>query len=187
MLVFQMEAIVGMDFMQNIGSSISGLVAIPFVIVAIVLIFLAIRSGRKASVSKSWPATTGKILAAGIEPRRSHSDGGTSTSYYPVVQYEYTVNGQRYLGNRITFGMDVGYGWTGMAQRQIANYAPGANVAVFYDPSEPGNAVLERTGGTSSKILWVVAIFILVILAITMAFTNGMMSFVSNMTSGLPK
>src|SRR5437868_386889 len=108
------------NFMNNMGSMITGLVAIPFVIVALVFVYLAIRASRKASISRSWPATTGKILAAGIEPRRSHSSNGTSTSYYPVVQYEYTVNGQRFLGNRITFGGEIGYGWTGMAQRQIA-------------------------------------------------------------------
>jgi hypothetical protein len=175
------------SFMNNIGSMITGLVAIPFVIVALVFVYLAVRASRRASASRSWPATTGKILAAGIEPRRSHSSHGSSTSYYPVVQYEYTVNGQRFLGNRITFGGDVGYGWTGMAQRQIANYVPNSDVAVFYDPTEPGNAVLERTAGTSGKIYWLVAILIFVILGVTMVFTTGMNSFVSGITSSLPK
>ncbi|MEO8612380.1 MAG: DUF3592 domain-containing protein [Chloroflexota bacterium] len=177
-----------MNFMNNIGSMITGAVAIPFVIVALVFVYLAIRASRRASASRSWPATTGKILAAGIEPRQSHSSsGGYSTSYYPVVQYEYTVNGQRFLGNRITFGGDVGYGWTGMAQRQIDNYIPNSNVAVFYDPNEPANAVLERTAGTSGKIYWLVAIVIFVILGVTLVFTSGINSFVSGITSNLPK
>jgi flagellar basal body-associated protein FliL len=173
--------------LNNMGSMITTIVAVPFVIVALVLMFIAFRSGRKASVSRNWPMTTGKILAAGIEPRQSHTGSGYSTSYYPVVQYEYTVNGQRFLGNRITFGMQVGYGWTGMAQKQIAGYTAGSNVAVFYDPNEPSNAVLERTGGTSSRILWIVAIVILVILAITVAFTSGINGLVNQVTSGLPR
>lgn len=177
-----------MNFMSNLGSMISGMVAIPFVIVALVFVYLAIRASRKASVSRSWPATTGKVLAAGIEPRTGRSgSSGYSTSYYPVVQYEYTVNGQRYLGNRITFGGQVGYGWTNMAQNQIANYNPGSSVAVFYDPNEPANAVLERTAGTSGKIYWFVAILIFVILGVTMVFTSGINNFVSGITSNLPK
>jgi hypothetical protein len=177
-----------MNFMSNMGSMISGMVAIPFVIVALVFVYLAIRASRRASASRSWPVVTGKILAAGIEPRTSRSgSSGYSTSYYPVVQYEYTVNGQRFLGNRITFGGDVGYGWTNMAQRQIANYVPNSNVAVFYDPNEPGNAVLERTAGASGKIYWLVAILIFVILGVTMVFTSGINNFVSGITSNLPK
>lgn len=177
-----------MNFMNNLGPMISGMVAIPFVIVALVFVYLALRASRKASISRSWPATTGKILAAGIEPRTGRSgSSGYSTSYYPVVQYEYTVNGQRFLGNRITFGGDVGYGWTGMAQRQIASYVPDSSVAVFYDPNEPGNAVLERTAGTSGKIYWLVAILIFVILGVTMVFTSGINNFVSGITSNLPK
>ena len=177
-----------LNFMNNMGSMITVIVAVPFVIVALVLMFIAFRSSRKASVSRNWPMTTGKILAAGIEPRSSRSgSSGYSTSYYPVVQYEYTVNGQRYLGNRITFGMAVGYGWTGMAQKQITGYSVGSNVAVFYDPNQPENAVLERTAGTGSRILWLVAIMILVILVITVGFTSGINGLVSQVTSGLPR
>ncbi|MBZ0286919.1 MAG: DUF3592 domain-containing protein, partial [Anaerolineae bacterium] len=181
-------ASMNLDFMNNMGSVISGAVAIPFVIVALFFVFLALRASRRASVSRSWPATTGKVLAAGIEPRRGHSsNGGSYTSYYPVVQYEYTVNGQRYLGNRINVGNEVGYGWTNMAQRQIDGYAPGSSVAVFYDPNEPANAVLERTAGTSGKIYWFVAILIFVILGVTMVFTSGINNVVSGITSNLPR
>jgi hypothetical protein len=177
-----------MDFMSNIGSMISGIVAIPFVIIALVFIFLALRAGRQAGVSKNWPATTGKIIASGIEPRRSHSsNGGTGTSYYPVVQYQYMIDGRSYMGNRITFGNQVGYGWTNMAQKQVDLYPAGANVAVFYDPSDPGMAVLERTSGTSTKIYWGIALLMLVILAVTVVFTNGINGLVSQVTSGLPR
>jgi hypothetical protein len=177
-----------LNFMDNMGSMISGIVAIPLVIVALVFIYLALRGSRQAGVSKNWPATTGKIIASGIEPRRSHSgSGGTSTTYVPVVQYQYMIDGRTYMGNRITFGNQVGYGWTNMAQKQVDQYPPGANVAVFYDPNDPGMAVLERTGGASTKIYWGIAILMLVILAVSVAFTSGMNSFVSQLTSNLPR
>jgi hypothetical protein len=177
-----------LDFMSNIGSMISGMVAIPFVIIALVFIFLALRNSRKASASRSWPTTAGKVIASGIEPRRSRSGtSGYSTSYYPVVQYQYQVEGRTYMSNRITFGNEVGYGWTNMAQKQVDNYPPGSNVAVFYDPNDPAVAVLERTAGASSKIYWVIAIIILVILGVTMAFTSGINGLVSQVTSGLPR
>jgi len=175
-----------LDFINNMGSMITILVAAPFVVIALIFIVLALRNSRKASASRNWPATTGKIIASGIEPRRSHSSsGGYSTSYYPVVQYQYQVEGRTYLSNRITFGGEVGYGWTNMAQKQVDHYPPGANVAVFYDPNDPAVAVLERTAGTSSKIFSLIAIIILVILGVTVAFTSGMNGLVGQFTSGL--
>ena len=177
-----------MDFMNNMGSMISGIVAIPLVIVALVFIYLALRAGRQAGVSKKWPATTGKIIASGIEPRSSYSsEGGNSTTYVPVVQYQYAIDGRTYMGNRISFGNQVGYGWTNMAQKQVDQYPPGANVAVFYDPNEPAMAVLERTVGASGKIYWGIAVLMLVILAVSFAFTSGMNGFVSQLTSSLPR
>jgi hypothetical protein len=173
-----------LDFMDNMGSLISGIVAIPLVLVALLFIFLALRASRQAGASKNWPATTGKIIASGIEPRRS-SEGGTT--YVPVVQYQYVIDGRTYMGNRITFGNQVGYGWTNMAQKQVDQYPPGGNVAVFYNPNEPAMAVLERTGGASTKIYWGIAILMLVILGVTFAFTSGMNSFVSQFTSNLPR
>jgi len=176
-----------LDFMNNMGSMITIIVAIPFVIIALIFIVLALRNSRKANLSRNWPETTGKIIASGIDPRRSHTSGGYSTSYYPVVQYQYQVEGRTYLSNRITFGGEIGYGWTNMAQKQVDNYPPGANVAVFYDPNDPATAVLERTAGTSSKIYWVIAIIILVILGVTVAFTSGINGLVNQVTSGLPR
>lgn len=177
-----------LDFMNNMGSMIMIIVAAPFVIIAVVFVFLALRSGWKANASRNWPATTGTVIASGIEPRRSHSShGGYSTAYYPVVQYQYVVNGRTYMSNRITFGAEVGYGWTNMAQKQVDQYPPDANVAVFYDPNDPSMAVLERRVGTSGKIYWFIAILILIILGVTMAFTSGINGLVSQVTSSIPR
>src|SRR5574341_1169863 len=103
-----------MDFSSltnNLGSMITGLVALPFLVIAIVFVFMAMRGRRQASAAQDWPTVSGKVMFATVETRRSHrSGGGTSTSYYPNVVYEYTVNGQRYQSSRITFGSGVGLG-----------------------------------------------------------------------------
>ncbi len=175
----------GFSGMNNLGGMISGLVAIPFIIIAIVFVFLAMRSRRKVSAAQNWPTATGKVTFATVETRHSHSsEGGTTTAHYPKIIYEYTANGQRYQSDRITFGSDVGYGNYNRVLQKVASYPINSMVQVYYNPDNPAEAVLEKTA-PSSNLFLIIAIFIVVILACTLTATLGGMSFISNMVSNL--
>src|SRR5689334_14908479 len=66
--------------------------------VAIVLVVAYQR--QRVARSQQWPSTLGTVLASGV---REH--GGDDGHYYvPDVTYQYTVAGQTYRGNRVTFG-----------------------------------------------------------------------------------
>ncbi len=172
----------------NLSTMIALAVSVPFVLIAMGLAYVAWRSGRKAKFSRNWTTTMGRIVAADIQPRTSrNSRGSETTAYYPQVNYEYTVTSQRYLGNRFNFGMETGYGWVGAAEKIVAKYPVGGMVEVYYNPDDPSQAVLERTGGTSSKILWIVAAGILVILVAVLAFTGVIMGAVGQFIPSLPK
>lgn len=168
--------------MSSLGNSITLMVALPFVLVALFLLFLAMRSRGKARAARDWSETMGTVLMSGAEARRSHdSDGGYSTSHYPVVVYEYVVNGRRYQSNRFNFGSEVGYGFQGMAQNRAAKFPQGATIPVFYNPEDPSQSVLEKTGGASSKILIFAVIMVVIILATTLFFTTSMTNGLSRM------
>lgn len=132
------------DLMRNMSGSISALVSIPFLIIAIVFFFLWARSRWKTSAAKNWPSTTGRVISSEMEARRSRSgSGGYSTSYYAVVLYEYMVNGQRLQSNRLTLGTPIGTSFTGRVQKKVLQYPVGSRVEVFYNPDDPTEAVLE--------------------------------------------
>jgi len=164
---------------------ISCIVVLPFLIVALVFFFIWRRNNQQAQASRNWPSTLGTIGASSIQARPSHSsEGGTSTAYYPEVLYQYEVNGNRYMGQRITFGSQVGYGDSNRARAIVDRYVPGNQIRVYYNPNNPSDAVLEQSAGTSSRILFWVAILILVILCITIVPTvlvfSGMNAFFSS-------
>lgn len=179
-----------MDFsalMNNTGSGIALLVTVPFVLLALFLLVIGLRGRRKARASQNWPRTMGRVLAAYVEPRRSsNSSGSSSTSYYPVVLYEYNADGQPLQSRRISFGMEVGTGWAGPAEKKIANYAPGSMVEVYYNPENPQEAVLE-TSAPASKWLFLVVFIILAIVGCTLVFTFGMTDFVGDLLKQLPR
>jgi len=65
--------------------------------------------------------------------------------------YTYVVGGRSYYSKNYCFG-----GWS---ERVAASYCVGERVTVFYDPRDPGQAVLKR-GVTFGALFGLVLIFI---------------------------
>lgn len=178
------------DMMRNMSGSISALVGLPFLIIAIVFFALWIRARWQVSGARNWPSTTGRVLSSDMESRRVRSGNGYSTSHYAVVMYEYMVDGQRYQSNRLTLGTPLGTSFTSGVQKKLALYPVGSRVQVYYDPEDPTEAVLEVKAPAGNVYLFV-AILIVAILAVTMTVTLGGMAWVSQLvnqvTSGITR
>lgn len=172
--------------MGTLGLGIALMVALPFLLVALVLVFVVLRAGRKVRASQNWQATSGRVLMSYVDPRRSHrSTGGTSTAYYPVVVYEYAVNGQRLQSNRIRFGGEIGYGWTSPAQKKVDEYPQGALIEVFYNPDQPTEAVLERTARSSNRLLTCGAVLIIGMVLFSLIMSFGAFAFTEQIVEAL--
>ena len=165
------------------------LTLIPFVLIAV---FFIIRSGRNRSQvnqAQHWPYTIGVVTGSSVEARRStDSNGSTSTSYYPVVAYEYEVQGHRYRSSRLYVGDMIGFGSSAVAEAKIAPYLAGNRVNVYYDPNNPGFAVLERTAPSRNVFLWVALLIlgIMVCSGVVMLAALGMFgSFFSDIMNSI--
>ena len=170
----------------NSGGLTFGLVAIPFVIIAVVFLIVILRANGKVRASKNWSSTTARILAADVEMRRNSTADGDSTSYYPTVVYEYAVNGQRFQSRRIRFGSEIGYGFRRMAENIVAKYPNGTLVSVFYDPQNPAEAVLEQSAGSSNRLFGCIVLVILGGLLVTGIFMFGGSQLLLRFTNLLP-
>src|SRR3954465_2652022 len=143
-----------LDPSQNPGGFIVTVVTIPFLIFIGILVIVMLRSVRKGSAGKHWPATDGRILSSEVTSHRSlDSDGTHTTIYEPAVQYEYNANGQRYQSKEISFGGIDGTSSTDFAEGVVAKYPLGSAVQVFYNPAKPSEAVLEHSGAGCNMIL----------------------------------
>lgn len=172
------------SLMNNLSAGIFALVTIPFVLVALFLLWRALSSRRKVRESMNWEKTTGTVLFSMVETRRSRSsEGGTSTSYYPKVVYEYRVMGQVYHGDRFSLG-EIGLGFYNRVATKVAEYPAGKLIDVYYNPENPLEAVLERTA-PSSNILIFVVILIFGILACSGVMMVGGFALVNQFISGM--
>lgn len=86
-----------------------------------------------------WARTRGRIVGVDLrKSRRRESDG--SIVYEPVVKYAYTVGGRLLEGRRITIETTTGALTWGL--KMLKTFRPGAEVAVWYHPRNPSEAVL---------------------------------------------
>lgn len=80
----------------------------------------------------------GRVLASRVETR-TDSDG---TTFRPIVQYEYTVNGQLFQNDVVRYGMA---GSPGNYSREIVEQYPANQPALIYvNTSSPSESVLIR-------------------------------------------
>jgi len=128
-------------------ASIAGVIcsfAIPVLVIGGIGYFLYRRNQQSMAYRQStqtWLSTTGTILMSSVQWKRT----GNSSSTYPVVVYQYEVNGQRYQSQRIKAGEQfLNVRVMGQADATVNRYSIGATVTVYYDPKNPAESVLER-------------------------------------------
>ncbi len=105
----------------------------------LLLLAIGITEIRRARASKSWPLARARVIGAGVRPNR-HARG--ATTYEPVVQYAYEVDGEAYTSTRVAAG-EADFAFEAEAVRFVERYPAGAEVTIRYAPGQPALAALE--------------------------------------------
>jgi hypothetical protein len=118
-----------------------GLIGAPMVVLVIVAVIAKLLELRRAS---TWSTAVGRVMRSDTQARRHYSAGeATTVTTVPRVEYEFSVGGRTWRGDRIGIGEDTGGANT---EATLRRYPVGATVSVYYDPADPANCVLEREG-----------------------------------------
>ncbi|MGE0339870.1 MAG: DUF3592 domain-containing protein [Xanthobacteraceae bacterium] len=109
------------------------------------LVFATVYKYIEVRIAARWSSVPGKILSAKVVQRKA---GGTGSDQrhaelrnFAEVTYEYVVQGRRYRASRVSVGEDLG---NYRVEETLAKYPAGVPVMVFYNPANPGEALLER-------------------------------------------
>ncbi len=117
----------------------------------------AVRELLDASASRAWPSVSGEVVSSEVRTQRSGRSGRSrgrsrtsrsKTTHRAEIRYEYTVEGQHYTADRVLFGGHSS-GSSSYANEVMDRYPKGKQIVVYYDPTQPDQAVLEPgvTGG----------------------------------------
>lgn len=117
-------------------------IAVPAVVV--VAVFWLLHKNRAGSrrlkaIPPGWLAVGGRVIGSKVEvAARTHP--GDFDFFYPMVLFEYTVQGQRYTGAQ---GVDRAYGDEYRVRKVLVEYPVGNPITVYYDPMKPEDAKLR--------------------------------------------
>ena len=119
----------------------AGLIFLPLVALLVLAIANKAFEFHRAA---SWSQTSGRIVSSTIEQRRHQfQDEPATIENFAAVSYDFTADGRQVRGSRIGIGDD----YRGAdAAPTMARYPVGSVVTVYYDPADPRNCVLERSG-----------------------------------------
>jgi len=107
-------------------------------IVGAIALYIGVRDYLWSKNSVDWPHVKGEILSSYVKWDSASSDNG----YRAIVEYDYSVNGQHYLGDKISFTYD-GHATTHTAKMYVNQYSEGSTVKIYYSPKRPSVSVLE--------------------------------------------
>ncbi len=164
------------------GARHGGAIIVPLFLAAfpILIIVLVTRMTLRVQKAKTWVENRARIAESKIGVQRHRFEGDTTTVKNKAsVKYDFTVNGRKFHGDRISLGdapadnVDV----------TMKRYPVGADVAVFYDPTNPEDCVLERDPPASLGCIWTgTAVVVVVYAAVVISFWNG-----ENIVNGISK
>ena len=118
-----------------------------FVVVGMLQLVLCLLESSRALAANGWPTTKGVVQSSEVALVK----GGKGDGHVPAVTYAYSVSGVSYVGDRIHF-RDVSE-MPEQAERAVASFPVGAEVAVHFDPDEPSKSLL-RPGLYSYSFTW---------------------------------
>jgi len=110
-----------------------------------------VRTRRLASASLRWPTAAGRVTRCDVieEIIEEKSDDDKSRSsklqhrYQVDLRYAYRVDKRDFIGTEVDWGGTMISGLREVAEKAAAQHHPGQSVKVYYDPDQPGHAVLE--------------------------------------------
>ncbi len=130
------------------------IIGIPFVIIGQI-------STKRSKAAQTWPSVPGTIVRSEVVTHTDYdSEDNASTSYEPVVAYQYSVMGQEMTGSRIAYGANR-FSYKKCAEI-CSKYPVGSQTMVHYNPEKITDTTLEviARGGKAFTIAGIIALTI---------------------------
>ncbi len=113
----------------------------------------------------------GKVLATRLDVSSRSGSVHSRTSYTPMIEYEFSVDGQSYKSNRYTLGTRLVNQTETEATHKLEQYPAGKLITIYYDPEDPARSTLVRGTGQGEAIVWSLAAVMIAIVIIGWVLT----------------
>ncbi len=100
----------------------------------LLLTYYSTNNAIDAYATKSWPTAEGTIIISEVT---------RSSRYVPHIVYTYAVDTMDYSSEKIDLAVNAQYKWQKDAQVEADKYPVNKKVTVYYNPNNPGEAILN--------------------------------------------
>jgi hypothetical protein len=103
-----------------------------------IVLLATVTQALQAKQAADWPTAQGRVVQSTVDVQE-----GKAVPFSAHVEYDFTVDGRSYHGQRIAMGPTKRDRQRADVEAVLARYPAGQAVAVHYNPTNPGDAVLE--------------------------------------------
>lgn len=128
-------------------------------VIGIPMVIIGQVAAKRSKAAQAWPTVPGTVIRSEVVTHEDYdSESNASTSYEPVVAYQYSVMGRAMTGTRIAYGANR-FSYKKCAEI-CAGYPSGAQVMVHYNPEKITDATLEvvARGGKVFTVVGIIAL-----------------------------
>jgi hypothetical protein len=139
-------------------------IGIPLLLIGLLSTLAFYLDWQRGLAAGSWPQADARVIDSGVDAQIRHRKGQEVRRFKPRVSYEYEVNGQRFTGDRVKYGVASATMSEDEADQVLARYPKGAAAKVHYLAERPHISVLQPGLQEESKLIaymWVTGAFTL--------------------------
>jgi hypothetical protein len=122
--------------------NLTQIVALITFVVGFVILAMSTIAILKSISSKEWLPTGGKIIHSTIYNYSATNEA--NVTYRPDIAFEYRVDGEKFISDRLYYGVKIMSSGNWINSRKITKkYPVDKEITVFYNPNKPKDAVIE--------------------------------------------
>ena len=111
--------------------------------------------------AKEWSIIMGKIIKSDIYELQF--GGESNATFRPDIAFEYNVNGEKYISDRLYYGVKImsSFNWI-KSRKLVEKYPVNKEVKVYFNPNKPSESVVEPGIHVDLGVIFIFAIFFVI-------------------------
>jgi hypothetical protein len=133
------------------------LLTAPFVLIGTLVLYLSVKKLQRSSQRDEFVPVEATVLRSDLRVEEEVDRGSKTTTYFPEVEYDYTVDGDTYTSDSVYPGRVGGTSNRSDNQSVVDDHPPGAEVEAYYHPEDPSRSFLVDKSSTRAALFGILA------------------------------
>lgn len=130
-----------------------------FMLIGAAVVAFCVKTIVDASRRRSWQETVGVVTQSPVTTKQVGGFTVTTKGWsaaQPTITYEYEAGGRRHSGRGVAMIRETRRSFLGGRRSNMAEFAEGARIPVYYDPADPSRSATFRGGFGCAAIIGIV-------------------------------